>query len=48
MAVFGLQTGDPGFDPNMDHDDDGIIGFADGNIFVGQLHQGRPGPSGLH
>jgi hypothetical protein len=46
-AAFGTVVEDPGYDPNIDHDGDGVIGGPDLEIFMQQQEQGFPGPSGL-
>jgi hypothetical protein len=46
-AAFGTAVGDPGYDPNIDHNGDGGIGMPDFGVFNQQAAQGYPGPSGL-
>lgn len=46
QAAFATQSGDEAYDPNCDHDGDGVVGIPDYGV-LNTLFSLPPGPSGL-
>jgi len=46
VKAFGSSTGNPNFNPDVDSNDDGVIGVSDFGL-LGSQTNGPPGPSGL-